>query len=209
MDYEQRRKESAMDEQNHERESSRPGKKATKGSRKVQRIEPAELVAAIDSCLVRYRLALQKAELTISFCRDYRPIEGVIETVKAEKDWLEKQQRELEKARVPWSTDQFKMARAILDLDEGIISALPQEVREILLSFRQDTGHFDVELQHGLAVVERNNAMLRQVTNVLWGFRWEDEERAKSLLESLQKAQTEPSRPADTVHLEELSMRKG
>jgi hypothetical protein len=192
-----------MDEQRKE-----DGSDEQRKTKEPRRIEPAELVAAIDSCLVCYRLAVHEAELTSSFCRDHRPIKGLIETVKVEKDFLEEQQRELEKARVSWGSDQLRMARAILDMDEETISTLPQDEREILLSYCQDAT-LDEELTHCLDVVERNNSMLRQVTKVLWGLRWEDEERVESLLESLQKKQTEPSRPADILYLAQFLIRRG
>jgi hypothetical protein len=219
MDYQRRRKEFAMDEKHHQGESSEPRKKSTKepgteskkGTPRTKEplgVDLDQLRAAFDSCMIRYKLALQEADLTMAFCRDHRHIEGLSASVQRFKGYIEKMSRSLEEAREPWATDGLTISKRIHEMDEETISEMPHEIADVVRSFRQGTDQFNENIRHGFRVVERNNSMLENLTKVFWSFRWEEEKEVRYLIESLKNIGTEPARGEDSVSLTEILMRK-
>lgn len=208
-----------MDEKQHESESGeqrekstkKPGKEAIKGRRKTKEppvVDLDDLRAAFDSCLIRYKLALQEADLTMAFCRDHRDIEGLSESLHRFKGYIEKMARSLEEAREPWATDGLTISKRILDMDEKTVSKMPQEIADVVRSFRLDTDQFNEYVLYGLRVVERNRSMLEDLTKVFWSCRWEKEKDVRYLIDSLKNVGEEPSPGENILFLPETLMRK-
>lgn len=208
-----------MDEQHQEDGNKKPRKKRTKkppkaASKSAQETiadllpGPDELLAAIDACLMRYRLALQEVELTIAFCRGQRAREAYIETLERFKGFIEDKARHMEKDRVPWATENLFILRAIWGMNEEAISNLPQEAGDVFRLVRQRSSQFNEDRDACLRLIESHNGMLKALTNVLWELRWQDEERAEFLLERLQNTETGPSRGDNLLFLAELLTRK-
>lgn len=200
-----------MDEQRKEDGSNKPSEesaKSTQEKKKGRLMPPIGILAAVDACLIHYRLAMQELDLTMAFRLQQSAGEEVIETLRRFKGYLEERASQLEKGRVPWATENLVILQAIWDMDEEAISNLPEETRDVFREVREKNCDFNEDREHVLRVIESNNHMLKALTNVLWELRWEDEERAEFLLERLQNIETGPSRGDNLVFMAELLTRK-